>query len=394
MLRFIITIVHVSHRFLSLCGVIVLLCLCLTSCGGRGRSSDLSFDKTVYSPRFAEGFEIIGSDSIRSVLIRSFNPWQGADSVATELLVLRNGEKIPPGFKGQVVRGDARRIVAMSTTHVAMLEAVGRGDALVGVSGLEFVSSRDVQARCDSVADIGFDGSVDYELLLSMQPDIVLLYGVNGSSMMEPKLRQLGVPFMYVGDYVEESPLAKAEWVVALAELTGARDKGEAYMENLSSAYDSLRTLAAGVADRPKVMVNTPYADQWFMPSDRSYLIRLISDAGGEYIYKKNNSGTASVPIGMEEAYRLVNDADVWLDVGQPTSLDQLRRACPRFMNAGCVTAGRVYNNNLRSAPGKGNDIYESGAMRPDLILRDLIKIFHSSLLPDTVPMVYYRKLE
>lgn len=386
-----------------LCGMIrmkrilfLLLCavgICLTGCGSR-QSRPVVADRVVYQPEYATGFVIMGSDSARSVIIRSYNPWQGADSVVSELFVRRGDEDVPEGFAGQVLEGDASRVVAMSSTHIAMLDAIGRPDIVKGVSGLDYVSTPYIRQRRDSVADVGFDGSVNYELLLSLRPDLVLLYGVNGASAMEGKLRELGVPFMYVGDYVEQSPLGKAEWVVAMAELTGDRKAGADYLTKIAAAYDSIRDKVAGqTVDSPLVMVNTPYSDQWFMPSDKSCLARMISDAGGEYIYNKNH-GTASVPVGIEEAYLLASKADVWINTGQATSLADIRRDCHRFMDAGCVRNGQVYNDNRRSTPGGGNDVYESGAVRPDLVLRDMVKIFHPELLPDSVGFVYYQKLK
>lgn len=103
------------------------------------------------------------------------NPWQGADSVTTRLFISRNGEPVPEGFDGQVLEGDAQRIVAMSSTHIAMLDAIGETARVVGVSGLDYISNPDIQARRDSIGDVGYEGNINYELLLSLDPDLVLL---------------------------------------------------------------------------------------------------------------------------------------------------------------------------------------------------------------------------
>ena len=93
-----------------------------------------------------------------------------------------------------------------------MLDAIDEDRCVVGVSGIDYISNPDIQAHRDSVGDVGYEGNINYELLLSLDPDLVLLYGVNGASSMEGKLKELNIPFMYVGDYLEESPLGKAEW--------------------------------------------------------------------------------------------------------------------------------------------------------------------------------------
>ena len=274
-----------------------------------------------------------------------------------------------------------------------MLDAIGETERIVGVSGIDFISNPEIRKHRDEIGDVGYDGNVNYERLLALEPDIVLLYVVNGASAMEGKLRELGIPFMYVGDYVEESPLGKAEWMVALGELTDRRRDAAERFSDMADAYNSLSNYVAGQGlEEPKVMLNTPYGDSWFMPPVQSYMATLISDASGEYIFKENNSDS-SVPIDMEEAYRLTANAWRWINVSNVSSLDELKRLYPKFADTRPVVNGDVYTNTLRTTPEGGNDFYESGIVHPDLILCDLIKIMHPELLADK-EFTYYRKLE
>ena len=371
----------------------LILLLVLTFTGCHDKSSKLAdFNRAVYTPEYASGFDIKGADGKKSVLVTVTNPWQGADGIAVQLFIARDGETAPEGFDGQVLEGDADRIVAMSSTHIAMLDAIGEVDRVVGVSGIDYISNPDIQARRDRIGDVGYEGNINYELLLSLDPDLVLLYGVNGASGMELKLRELGIPFMYVGDYLEESPLGKAEWMVALSEVVGCRSEGEKVFAEIPVRYNVLRKkVADNVLDAPSVMLNTPYGDSWFMPSTESYVARMVKDAGGDYIYKKN-TGNASVPIDLEEAYLLASQADMWLHVGMANTLDELRAACPKFIDTRCFRGGQVYNNNARTNAAGGNDYFESGVVHPELVLRDLIKIFHPELVEED--FVYYKRLK
>lgn len=365
--------------------------LLLASCSESKSSRPEDFTKDLYTPEYTSSFAIKGSDGRESVIITVNNPWQGAQDVTTRLFIARNGEKAPEGFDGQVLNGDAKRIVAMSSTHIAMLDAVDADDAIVGVSGIDYISNPEIQSRRESIGDVGYEGNINYELLLSLNPDLVLLYGVNGASPMEGKLKELGIPFMYVGDYLEENPLGKAEWLVALSEVVGKRAEGRKVFAEIPSRYNALKQLVAdSVSDTPAVMLNTPYGDSWFMPSAESYAAKLIADAGGKLIYQKN-SGNTSEPIDLEEAYRLTSDADLWLNVGMLNSLEELKSLCPKFVDTPCVRRGLVWNNNARQNAAGGNDYFESGVVNPDLILRDLIKIFHPDLIKDD--FVYYKQL-
>lgn len=374
--------------FLSLCLLIVLL----AACNGKKTASISDFSNQLYTPEYASGFSIKGADGYESSIITVTNPWQGADSITTQLFIARGGESAPEGFTGQVLEGDASRIVAMSSTHIAMLDAVGEAGRVVGVSGIDYISNPVISANRDSIGDVGYEGNINYELLISLDPDLVLLYGVNGASSMEGKLNELGIPFMYVGDYLEESPLGKAEWMVALSEVVGKRTEGEQVFGGIPVRYNGLKKRVADtVLDAPSVMLNTPYGDSWFMPSTESYVARLVKDAGGDYIYKKN-TGNASLPIDLEEAYKLTSEADMWLNVGMANSLDELRTSCPKFSDTRCFRNGSVWNNNLKTNAAGGNDYYESAVVNPDILLRDLVKIFHPELVEED--FVYYKQLK
>ena len=372
---------------------ILILCAilwCTCSCTSSGNIDD--YNMAIYTPTYATGFRIVGAEGKQSTIIRVTNPWQSANDVETMLFIARGGEKAPDGFRGQVLQGDAKRVVCMSSSHIAMLDAIGTVESVVGVSGKNFITNPYVVAHQRTIADVGYDGNMNFELLVAQQPDIVLLYGVTGACTMESKLNELGIPYVYVGEYVEEDPLGKAEWLIALAEIVGLRQQGLTYFSELPQRYEQLKSIAAAAqTPAPKVMLNTPYADSWFMPSTTSYVARLIADAGGDYIYQQNTSNH-SLPIDLEQAALLTTQADIWLHVENINSLDDLRRQLPKFAHMPCVQRGEVYNCDKRRVAGGGNDYWESGVVHPDVILRDLIKIFHSELVSEE--FVYYRKIE
>lgn len=386
--------------------LLLLTLVLLAACGGAGRRQTLpteEFATDLYQPAYAGGFTICGAEGRQGALLRMKNPWQGAQGVETGLLILRGGDTLPDGYTGQVLRGEARRIVCMSSTHIAMLDAIGAVDRVVGASGIAYISNPAIAARRDSIGEVGYEGNIDYETLAALEPDIVLLFGINGASAMEGKLRELGIPFAYVGDYLEESPLGKAEWMVAVGEIAGRRSEAEAHFAAIPRRYEALRRRVAGAAGRaPKVMVNSPYGDAWFMPPMTSYVAQTIADAGGDYLYAKNTT-TRSLPVDLEEAALLTAQADVWINVGDFPTLDALRARLPKLADAPCVRRGDVWNCDLRTNPAGGNDYWEWGVVRPDLVLRDLARIFHPELFGDGnsadaeedagADFVFYRKL-
>lgn len=329
--------------------------------------------EVLYSPRYATGFEILSLDN-NNRIIRVTRPWQGADA-QMQTLVIFDSEESAKGYDGQYIVGPAERVVCMSTSHIAMLDAVDRVDAVVGVSGKQYVMNERV-VNNPRVQDVGYDSNLDYECLLMLQPDIVLMYGVTAeNSTVTAKLRELGIPYLYLGDYIEESPLGKAEWLVCVAEIVGCRERGEARFDDIVERYNDICSSLEKRVERPKVMFNLPYQDVWYMPSDSSYMVQLIEDAGGDYIYKGVNSTSSSMGISLEEAYHLVSATDIWLNVGQCTTMSSLAEAAPHFMECEVVKQGRVYNNNRRRGPSGGSDFWESAIVRPDVVLADLVSI-------------------
>lgn len=383
-----------------------------TGCGNVGNStgdaSDLSefFTDTLYSPRYASGFMISApgedvnedveesDDAACSTLITIRNPWQGAEDVTDNILILTGNAGVPRDFKGTVLKGYPERIVAMSSTHVAMLEAIGESNRIVGVSGKSFLSGEHFLKRSDMIADVGYEGNIDYEALVGAKPDLVLLYGVNSRSAMEPKLKELGIPFIYIGDYIEESPLGKAEWMVVIGALTGRLHQAADTFLPIETNYNSVANMISSfiVGDRPKVMLNAPSGDNWFMPPVTSYMVRLIEDAGGEYVFRQNTSGS-SQSIDMERAFALMNSSDFWLNAGSATDMNSLLRLSPRMASTPPVVNNNVWNNNQLINSKGGNDFFESGTIRPDRVLTDIAGILHPELKDSVFNPVYYRHI-
>lgn len=393
--------------------------------GSAGKSEGEIFQK-IFTPTYSSGFEILkfdpptgdptekngmaeaensglpsgsssreGDDRVESTLVTIRNPWQGASGVEQHLLILRGHDKAPEGFEGEVVHAPIRKVACLSSTHVAMFDALGESGRVVGVSGLNYIFNPSVRERAarGEVHDLGMDSNLNFELLASLKPDLVMLYGVTGeNSVVTGKLRELSIPYIYIGDYVEESPLGKAEWMVLTAELCDRRAEGIERFEAVAGRYEEIRRQIlesrSETEPRPLVMLNTPWRDTWFMPSSRSYMVRLIEDAGGEYIYP--NDSDHSVPIDLEEAYLMATRADVWINTGSCTTLDELKAGNPKFARVKSVVEGRVWNNNRRGTPEGGSDFWESGIVRPDVILSDL----HTLLYRTGDSTVFYQPLE
>ena len=277
-----------------------------------------------------------------------------------------------------IVEKPLDNIICMSSSQVAGLAEIGADDMISAVSGLKYITNQTLHER--KVPDIGYEVSLDYEQILSIKPDVILAYTVSGS---EPpylsRLRDLGIRVLILHDHLEDHPLARAEYIRLYGVLTGRQELADSVFSSICSRYDSLAVQTSGRQERVKVLMNVPYGDAWYIPGGDSYMARLVHDAGGEILGSVPGTSASSV-ISLEDAYGISRSADIWLNPGPCTKLAELVSFHHSFKMFGPVEKGLpIYNNTLRSTPEGGNDFWESGSVRPDLILKDLIAIFSQS---------------
>ena len=340
--------------------------------------SAVEWGEVVYVPHEAKGFEIVATEGASTVL-RVLTPWQGAEGVVKEVFIARNGESAPEGFKGTVVASEPERIVCLSSSHIAFIDALGEVEKIVGVSGKEYISNHHIAEAFASggVREVGYDTNINFEVLAALQPDVVFIYGTAGENdALSSKLEELAIPYLYVADHAELSPLGKSEWVVAFGEILGLREEAEELFGEIAERYESLRLAMLDVSERPRVMLNSPYKDMWFVPADNSYVVRLIEDAGGRYACGGSGS-KISRPISGESAFVYLSQADYWLHPNAARTMAHLVGENPKFATTSVVLNGKVYNCTARSTSAGGSDFWESGALRADVVLADLISILH-----------------
>lgn len=324
------------------------------------------------SCRYARNFDVVEVDSIPAVVVIS--PYDGSRDTVEVAHPMDN-------------------IICMSTSHVACLSEIGAGSVITAVSGLKFISDTDI--RSSQVQDIGYETSLDYERIMSLAPDLLVTYTVSSA---EPpylaRLRTLGIPVLVVYDHLENHPLARAEYIRLFGALTGMQDKADSVFRAIADRYETLAAVA-GKDAAVQVLMNIPYGDVWYVPGEENYMSRLIRDAGGAVLGAAPSSA-ASRTVSIEEAWELSLDADIWLNPGHCNTLDELKAEHHLFPEFGPLKKGLpVYNNTLRTTPEGGNDFWESGAVRPDLVLEDLISIFSDSSFADAeedMPSLNYFK--
>jgi len=346
------------------------------------------------SARYALGFEVFDHGDFK--LLTVYDPWQNSRNVTFSYVLAEQEHLIPDSLKAfPFIKTPVSRVITLSTTHVAMIDQLGKSETIKGVSGSGFIYNRRVRELINAgeVRDVGYDQGLNYETIVSLDPDVLFMYGVESSvRTTSDKLEELGVSVVYCGEYLETHPLGKAEWIRFFSQFYNMEEQADQFFNRVDSTYQSLVELAAHQADKPTVLTGLPWKDTWYMAGGESFAARLIGDAGGIFLWNDNQS-TQAIPLDLESVYARAVGADIWINPGAANTLHELNRFDQRFQEIPVLRAGMVYNNNARMSDKGGNDYWESGTIHPDLVLADLITVFHPDLLTDH-RFIYYRKLK
>lgn len=320
------------------------------------------YGEVVYKPTYAKGFEIL-KQSDTTILVTK-NPWQGAKNIDKNYRFTKPHPSL----------------ICMSSSHTAFLDALSLDSVVVGVSGAKFIYNQ----KHNKKTDIGFDNNLSIETIVALRPSAMTVYEITGAGTSQnDKIEALSVPVIYIADYLEQSPLGRAEWIVAFGALTGQMEKAIEIFNEIETNYNTQKTKNK-TTKRIKVMLNTPYRDVWYAAGDSSYIVKLINDAGGEYVVKNTSPGQ---PISLETAYRLLAETDLWLHPSaQIRSKKQLFQENPKFKQFKIP----IFANMRRTTQAGGSDFWESAVVRPDIVLQDLVKIFAQ----DTTNLYYYNQLQ
>lgn len=370
-----------------------LVLIILASCHRNSEVEPTMEEDSSYT-RYASGFEVDNYGTFK--LLHVFDPWQSSRGVTFSYVLAKKRAFVPDSLEHLTfIQTPVSRVVCLSTTHVAMIDQLGKGKSIKGVSGTGYIYNPSLRNRIEDgdVKEVGYDQGLNYEAIVGLQPDVLFMYGVDGSVMAtSQKLAELSVPVVFCGDYLEPHPLGKAEWIRFLSLFYDMEEHANRFFLEIDSSYNSYKSLTSAIQNRPFVLTGLPWKDTWYMAGGESFAARLIRDAGGAYLWADNHSAQA-VPLDLESVYVRAIKAQIWINPGAATSLSELHNFDPRFTELEVIQSGMIFNNNARLNFSGGNDYWESGTVRPDLVLADLIQVFHPDLLVDH-QLFYYRQLK
>ena len=251
----------------------------------------------------------------------------------------------------------------------------------MGIDDVDLVYSADIRERVarGQIQEIGVGGELNWESILALSPDLVMVSGMPGVGLGRYQtLQDAGIPVIINSEWMEPTPLGKAEWVKLLAVLLDQEASVHERFAAVVSAYDSVTALAQAARQKPLVITGAPYQGAWFVPGAHSFLGSMLHDAGATWPWEQDSSAV-SINVAFEALYPYGLRADYWLHPGQMPDRAALPAQDERLTDFRPYQQNKIYNNDRRSK-GLSNDYYESGVMHPEVVLADMITIFHPEL--------------
>lgn len=363
-----------------MCSLVLLL---FASCKGGNTNNVVSEKGELIPLSYAENLTLTKFPDYVRADVR--NPWDSTKTLHTYLLI-PDSINLPDNLpSGTVVRTPLRNTIVYSSVHNSLITELGAIDAIKGVCDPQYIHQKALSDRIKSgqVADCGNSATPNIEKIIRLNPDAILLSPYENSGNYG-KLGQLAIPIIECADYMETSPLGRAEWMKFYGMLYGKEATANEIFNITEKDYLTLKEMASGLSIKPKVLVDRLYGSSWNVPGKNSTMGIFIEDAGGinpfSYIDK-----SGSTPLAGEQVLHKAGDADVWIVryfQADDKTLTELATDNPIYSQIKALKDKNVYGCNTSKV-----FFYEDVPFHPHWLLADLISIFHpelSSINPDS----------
>lgn len=334
---------------------------------------------TEISIQYAKGFTITQYNGFKEIVVR--NPLDTAKIIQKYRLI--NDAQFSSNESDVLnIQVPLNDLACLSTTHLGFIEALGLSNKLIAFSGTKYIYSElfTQLVSTGKIQEAGVSGGLDLELLVSLQPDIIMSYQTGDESYDHfEKMRSMQLKPVVNNEYLELTPLGQAEWIKFIAAFFNVEDKAAHLFDSVVSNYNAIKLKASAVAHKPTVFTGLAYKNEWTVPGGKSFAASYLRDAGANYLWSSNQS-TGNFALSFEEILTTANQAEFWINAGSSITLNQILDLDIRNSHYSAYQTKNIYNNYARVNTNGGNDYWESAVVYPDRVLSDLVKIFHPEL--------------
>lgn len=341
---------------------------------------------------YAKGFTYQKNSKHTKIIVS--RPFKGA-SEPLEYIIITGDTIIKPSHPNQtIVKTPIQKIIASSTTQIPVLESLQLEHLLKGFPNTKFISSKKTRALIDngSIIEVGHEENMNTELILGIQPDVLFAFAVNNLSKNHRTLKNTGIPIVIDASWLEESPLGRAEWIKFFGLFLNKEKEAAQIFKTIENNYkNSLKTINTTL-QKPTLLYGSMYNDIWYSPAGESYIAKIMADAKTDYLWK-NTKGTGSLSLQFEDVFIKAKKADFWFAPGYAATQKVLASKNKHYTQFKPYINNNIYTYTNTTGKTGGLLFFELGALRPDLILKDIIKICHPELLTN-YQTTFFKKLE
>ncbi len=356
---------------------------------GCGKSSTASSGGEEVKLKYSQLLKLRDFDGYSVAEIQ--NPWDSTKLLQRYALVERQGD-VPEGFSPeQVIRVPLDKSVVYSAVHNSLIEELGAGQAITGICDVEYIFEPSLKERIEKgdIADCGNNMSPNVEEIIRLSPGAILLSPYENSNG-HGKLSNAGIPIVECADYMENSPLARAEWMKFYGILYGKREKADSMFNETERQYLQLKNLVTSTDRRPRVMFDRIYGQSWSQPGGKSTMGMMIEDSGASNPFG-DKKVLGSLQLSPEKVLYQAQDCDIWLIrfTDAPLTMTSLGKDKDIYTKFKAYKEGNVYGSEASKSR-----IFEDVAFHPQWLLADLISLFHPEIEIREKKKSYFEKLE
>ncbi len=317
------------------------------------------------------------------------------DSVITASFVLYKHQKPDYSKEAYYIKTPINRVASMSSIYTTMIAQLKCEDKIMAIDNVDYYNNTFIQEQVKkgSIIELSKGPQIDIEKTIALQPDLFLTFGMGSpKDDVDKKLVQSSMPIAVSIDHLEETPLARAEWIKFFAYFFNKETLADSLFQITEKKYKDLKTLAQSSTHKPSVLTEIKYGDAWYIPAGKSFIAHLIEDAGGDYFWKEDTK-TGSSAQSFETVYAKAKDCDIWINLYNLNSKKELLSYDGRYGLFRACKNNQLYNNNKTQNTLGYSNYWETGITNPDEVLADLIAIFSPTLLPNH-EFTFYKKLQ
>lgn len=366
--------------------------LFLSNCKEVPKDEPTPVNKVSNSIEYAKGFTLQDYSKYKKLSI--LTSFQG-DNSKQEYYLIRKDVSIPDSLSSKkIIRVPVEKIVVTSTTHIPMLELLEVEKSLVGFPNTHYVSSVRTRDLIDSnrIKDLGQEQNINSEILIELQPELIVGFGVSTMSKVYENIQKMGVPVIMNSDWLEETPLGRAEWIRFFGALYDKDSFAYKKFNTITNTYNNIKNKASNTSIKPSVISGSLFQDVWHMPAGNSFVAHFLNDAQTNYLWSESK-GTGSIPLSLEVVLDKGKQAEFWISPGYNTSKKMILQESPHYKQFDAFNNGNIYTYAAKKGATGGVIYFELATTRPDLVLQDLVKIFHPDILSD-YEMTFFSKVE